>query len=755
MCILTPKFTTGPSLTPESHGAPIINMPEPFMSRKSAPNQLFFLISIICAVLVSPLSAAQEPSSSSSDSTITYPAEYFDQYEPFSVNDMLDRIPGINVARGGGGGGGGGDGGPGSSSGAGRRGLGLGGDQILINGRRTTGKENEGNSQLSRIPANQVQYIEIIRGTSGDLDVRGGNQVINIVLLEAENRSSIAYEINADHLHDGELKPGGQISLTGQRGKLDYLMSAETEPRWENRKGFESSVLADGTLNDNVSRLSITDSQPLIFTSNLGYQFGDNDIAHFNAQYEDRDAPSIENRTIFDFLSTPKTDSLEFDDTDSSSEFWEIGGDYEHTFSNGARWKTLLIVNDKEEDSERERFQIDGSLREKDLFLGNFNRYQERIARSSYSLPFKQSQNIEIGIERAQTILDSSLQLGLLSGSGIASEAFGGLPRVTNANATVEEIRYESFLVHNWQINDRMSLESTLIVETSEIQQSGDVSKKRDFDFVRPKIDYRFDITPALQFRATVEKDVSQLSFNDFTANINSGDDDQNAIAGNPELRQEQSWRYDLNLEYRFNNDNGVLNTNVFFHDLEDVIDKVDVSTATSILSANGNIGDGERYGLSLDASLRLGFIDLPEILVTSRLELENSSVTDPFLGIDRRLNRQGRGSYNFGIRHDLPSLNMSYGLTYRNTIKDNSKVYDIDKIESYNSDAFSILFLELQGWAGLTYRFEATNIHESERCRIRTRYIGGTIATGTLNEIEDSCSHTGEKYAIKVRGTF
>lgn len=686
------------------------------------------------------------------DSTITYPAEFFSQYEPFSVNDMLDRIPGINTARGGGGNS---SGGPGSSGGSSRRGLGMGGDQILINGRRITGKGNEGNSQLARIPANQVQYIEIIRGTSGDLDVRGGNQVINIVLLQAESRSSVAYELNTDHNHDGELKPGGKVSLTGQSGNFDYLLSAESEPRWSHRVGFETSILPDGTLNENVVRITTTDSQPLVLSANLGYQFGDNDTAHFNVQFDDSDAPSEDNRAIIDRLVSPATFEFEHDDTGQSSDFWEIGGDYEHIFANGGRWKTLFIVNEKEEDSLRERFEVDGGNLTKDLFLNNFNRYQERIARSSYAFSFGESQGLEFGIERAQTILDSSLQLGLNLSSGTPSAAFGGLTPITDANATVEEIRYESFLVHNWQFNARMSLESTLIVETSEITQAGDVSKKRDFDFVRPKVDYRFDITPALQLRATVEKDVAQLSFNDFTANINGGDDDQDAVAGNPDLRQSQSWRYDLNLEYRFNNDNGVISSNVFYHDLEDVIEKVDVSTPTSILSANGNIGDGERYGMSLNASLRLGFIDLPDILVTSRLQLEDSKVTDPFLGIERRLSRQGRGSYNFGFRHDIPARSINYGINYNNSIKDNSKVYDIDKIESYNSDAFVIMFLELQGWAGLTYRFEATNIHESERCRVRSRYTGGTIATGTLNEIENSCSHTGEKYAIKIRGTF
>ena len=720
------------------------------MRFSSASNHVLLFILLLNGALFSTSALAQEPTTS--DSTVTYPAEFFAQYEPFSVNDMLDRIPGISVARGNSGGG---DGGPGSSSGANRRGLGLGGDQILINGRRTTGKENEGNSQLSRIPANQVQYIEIIRGTSGNLDVRGGSQVINIVLLEAESSSSIAYEINADHLHDGELKPGGKVSLTGQRGALDYLFSAESEPRWERRKGFENSFLVDGTPNDNVSRVTTTDSQPLVFSANLGYEFGVNDIAHINAQYEDADAPFIGERTIFNFVNTPRKDIVQFDDNNNSSEFWEIGGDYEHTFANSARWKTLFIVNQKEDDNLRERFDIGATSRELDLFLTNFNRYQERIIRSSYSFAFAGSQNLEFGIERAQTILDSSLQLGLLSGLGIASQVFGGLPEVNDANATVEETRYESFIIHNLQINSRMSLESTLIVETSEISQSGDVNKKRDFDFIRPKVDYRFDITPSLQFRATVQKDVSQLSFNDFTANTNSADDDQNTIAGNPELRQEQSWRYDLNLEYRFNDDNGVISSNIYYHDLEDVIDRVDVSTETTIQSANGNIGDGERYGLSLNGSLRLNVIDQPGMLVTAGLNLESSSVADPFLGIDRRLNRQGRGDYSLGLRHDMPQRNVNYGFTYRNSILDGRKVFDIDRIESYNSDPFSILFIEYQGFEGMTLRFEASNPHESERCRVRLRYSGGTIATGALSEIEDSCSHAGEKYAIKIRGTF
>ena len=60
-----------------------------------------------------------QPADQNEDSTVTYPAEYFAQFQPYSVNDMLQRIPGINLARGGGSS----RGGPGSSQGGNRRGA--------------------------------------------------------------------------------------------------------------------------------------------------------------------------------------------------------------------------------------------------------------------------------------------------------------------------------------------------------------------------------------------------------------------------------------------------------------------------------------------------------------------------------------------------------------------------------------------------------------------------------------------------------
>lgn len=714
------------------------------------------LIGLYIVALSSMASAQDVPPTTEDDSTVTYPASYFAQFELYSVNDMLDRIPGINVARGGGGGGGGpGSGGPGSSGGSDRRGLGSGGDQVLINGRRLAGKENEGNNQLSRIPASDVDYIEIIRGTSGDLDVRGGGQVINIVLLQSQSSASVAFEINADRYFDGKYQPGGKVSVNGQREALTYFLSAEQEPRYEFRDSREISRLASGTLNDRIRREETRDSAPNTLVANFGYEFSDQDMTHFNLQWADNDADNFLDRTIVDYAFASPVVIPEEEDLETVEDSWEVGGDYEHVFDNGSRFKTLFIVNEKDTQFQRDRFNFANGARTKDLFLASYERTRERILRSTYNIGLGSGQNIEIGVERAQTIVDTSLQLGLLTGRA-GSAAFGGLTPISNANGEVEEMRYEYFAVHNWQLNPRMSLESTLLYETSEISQSGDVSQSRDFDFVRPKLDYRFDITPSLQLRTTIEKDVAQLSFTDFTASAqtNGGtDDDQNQLEGNPNLVQEKSWRYDTNLEYRLPNDAGVLTGNVFYHELEDVIERIDVSTPTTVLGANGNIGDGERYGMFVNSSLRLGFIGQPNMLLTARVDLEDSNITDPFTGEDRRLSRRGRGNVSFGLRQDIPARNMNWGFDVRKGIDGANVFYDIDKTESYEGDPFYFAWVETVGWQGLTYRFEVRD--GGTRCRLRTRYDNRSIGDGGLREIENSCFTTGSVLALKIRGTF
>ena len=701
----------------------------------------------LCLTTAISTTLAQTPET---DSTVTYGAEFFQGSGALTVNDMLDRVPGIemilqatNVS---------------SVSSDGNRGLGA-TSQILIDGKRMAGKANEARSQLARIPAGQVARIEIIRGSSSDLDVQNSNQIVNIVLLEALPSSSLSSEINVTQYSDGKVNPGGSLSLSGERGRLNYLFSGQAVSAYEHLESFETSILGDFSPNETIDADRYRDQTNYTFNTTLGYALTPNDSVTFNALYGEQDPPVKLLRTYVDQRARPVNTYYERETIPATSTNWEVGGDYEHRYASGSRLKGLFIVNERDNQSTRERYRAtsptDAGV--KNLFLDTSSVYQEKIVRGSYTFNMAEGQGVEMGVERALTTQDSGLRQGVRTAAPGVAE-YGGLTPVVlpNAFGTVEEIRYEPFAVHTWQINPRMTLESTLVAEFSEISQTGDVNNKRDFNFVKPKLDMRYDLSSTLQVRGTLERFVSQLTFADFSRTIDERDIDRDTVAGNPTLEPEESLRAELTLDYRLPSDAGTLNTRLFYYDWDNKIGKIDISPSVKNLqSTNGNIGPAVAYGLISNASLRLGFLGLPQALVTASLTMQSAKFEDdPFVPYSHRFPPYDRGSLRVMYRHDLPAWNMSYGVTYNGRAHDGRYIYENDSRFTWIIPTNLSAFVEMVGFAGLTYRLEGSNLADFEACAMRRRY-DGYMRDGILKEIENNCSTTGMQVAFKVRGTF
>ena len=476
---------------------------------------------------------------------VTYPAAYFQQWNPVTAADMIDRIPGIAIALE-----------DNSSNNQNDRGLGS-GESILINGRRLSGKDNDAQSQLSRIPFDQVSHIEIIRGTSVELvGVRNEGQIINVVTNQS-SEISMTVSAGMNFYQDGHTEPGGSWIINGSSNRLDYRLGLERRAEYRVVDSIEESVYGTGNFTPNDLRVlyDVTDQVDQVLTSNTAFAIDEQQTFVLNLQYEESDPPRNVDRTILDYDFQPPAVFRERERYDAERQSWEVGADYNRSFADASNLQLLAITNQQDYDSLRNRFRVLADSLQQDLALRNDTVSSEEIVRAVYNRPLTESQSVEFGLERAQTTLKTSLALSRLNASGnLVSVA------VPNANSEIQEVRYEGFTVHNWQINSRMRLESTLLYETSEIAQSGDVSRSRDFDFVRPKLDYRFNISPNLQFQFAIEKFVAQLSFADFAANTDPRDEERDTVAGNPELRQEQSWRYTSTLEYRFSESRGVIN---------------------------------------------------------------------------------------------------------------------------------------------------------------------------------------------------
>ena len=697
------------------------------------------------------------------DSTILYPFSYFTQFAPRTALDMLNRIPGMTMSgssRRGSSNSGRNSGGSFTNVSRGGRGLGAGnnGVQILINGKRTAGKNNDTQAQLRRIDADQVDYIEIIRGTSGELDVRGSTQIANIVLFNEVSNTTINYQASTDYYADHTSKPGGSISYAGQEGDLNMIVSASAVPGYRYTEMREKSILPGELPNDFIGQTQIIDNATYTLSTNLDYQFSAKSSARFNALLAEDDNPTEVDRLTVDLKGKGFKHSLEREDNPATNTNWEVGGDYEFRRNNGDRFKVLGIANKNDTTNTRQRWDVFEDLTEqKNLFLDTASTLEERIVRGSYTTDLLSGQSVEFGAERSQTVLDSKLALEVLSLSSSGQDAYGGLTPVSipNANTRVEEIRYEPFAIHNWRINPRMSLETSFVYEASEITLSGDVSNSRTFNFFKPKVDYRFDITPQLQLRVMIEKFVRQLSFMDFVAINDQTDEDSDTLPGNSNLRPDYWWNYNFLAEYRLPDDQGVVSANFYHHRHKDFLQRIDVSNGPDeIRSAAGNIGTGDMYVFEVKGSIRLKRLGMPNVLFTTTANVRDSWVKDSFIDITRRFNNYHRGEFNWSIRHDIPTLRMNYGIEMRNRIDGGTKRWDIEDIEEDHADPYFEGFIEIIAFDDLTFRLNARNLTDVEVCRDRIRYEGH-IVNNILEEIEYMCRGFGRTFSLQVTGTF
>lgn len=335
------------------------------------------LLAVYC-LTVGQLLVAQD--NVGDDSTVRYPASYFAQWNPRTAQDMLDRIPGLSVGGGFGpsGGGGGGFGGgppPGffgrGGGGGGGRGFGGGnrGSEILINGKRTAGKNNSTGGQLSRITADQVNFIEIIRGTSGELDVRGSGQVVNLVLYETFTDSSLQYQIQAQQSDNNNIAPNGTLSYSGQIGGLSYLFSGSHSENYSKRISKEDSILADFSPNDDIREERETDGSSTAFSTNLDYEINERSSARINALFSEGDSPSELVRRTIDLKVQPNTTAFQRELAPSENDNWEVGGDYEYLTDSGSRYKLLFISNSFTNSITRERFDLLGEQQEEKTYF--------------------------------------------------------------------------------------------------------------------------------------------------------------------------------------------------------------------------------------------------------------------------------------------------------------------------------------------------------------------------------------------------
>ena len=674
---------------------------------------------------------------SSDGAIVTYEAEFFDAYTVVNAADMLRWVPGGAALL------------PDNRRRRGRqekRGFGSGGDQVLINGKRISGKSNDISSAMQRIQASVVSKIEVIRGTTAGLDVRSEGTLINVVLTEEIAGGSGSWQLHSGFYGDSA-EYDGLVSYSNSAGKLNYLVSAELGPY--NRGGEEDrfeEFFTPGT-NTLFEQRDINKpelEQQIILNSSGSWSFDNGDELNLNARIADKEEEQTET-TVVTIVGDPVTETLLNQSLEDRLN-WEIGGDLENRIGASGTLKTRLIYTNKTSDESEFvslSSTIPGNVPSESLVLSD-ELETEAIIRTSYSWPLTGTQNLELGIEGARNILEKEVQLFEVLADGTLTPIV-----LFNSDSDVEENRYEFFSTHFWQIREDVALESALNFEYSKIEQAGiDVNSARSFTYIKPRFDLRWDINDSTQFRSSLERTVSQLNFGDFVASFDSEDDQVDA--GNPDLEPEKAWEWKFTLERRLADDAGVLEAQVYYNDIEDHIDKV---AATDIISAPGNIGDAEHYGLTLKGSWRLAPIGLEGAVIDLTYNWQDSETTDPFTGVTRPMRFKPHNRYSVRFRHDVAA----WKINYRVDIDwwGEREQHDIryrDRSDSLSPNVNTSIQYRLTD--KLLLWFDSRFVIDSHQRRVRERY-DGNIGNDVLLRTEVRDQYRRSEFIVGLRGQF
>lgn len=555
-----------------------------------------------------------------------YSPEFYSAFSPRTALDMLERTPGFSV-----------------DTGSSVRGFAGAGGNVLVNGARLAAKADGVEDALRRIPAGQIERIEIIRSGPELLEAPGKSIVANIVMA-ADARASGSWSVLIERAPDGRVFPNAEFSYALPLG--DWRASASLATEWEHHPLKERSVVTgpDGQVRQTGAGKKPGSNHLVNLSGALSGPLAGGDLA-LNARLNWQDEAS--RRIHAAAGSQPPAWSRGLDVDEEEIELG-LGGDWTRSLGDG--WQAKVVGLASIGRFAGDEYSISRSVGGAPSTSVSVQRQTplEAVARVSVARQEGWRIKPEFGAEIAYNRLDSTL--------GYTVD--GAAVDLPSANVRVREYRGELFAKGAMDLTGTLSVEAGLALEVSRISVAGDADESMDFQFWKPSAALIWQATPNAQVRLAALRKVGQLDFNDFAASVEGLDDRE--TAGNPRLRPDQATRVALSWDQRFGG-GGAFALEVFHEWRTDVLEYVPLVTGGEGI---GNVDSARVWGVTANAT-----VPLAPLLKGASLKLEggltHSTLKDPLTGRRREINGAFPGHGTVEFRHDLPRWRSAWGVIY------------------------------------------------------------------------------------------
>lgn len=652
--------------------------------------------------------AAQDAPASVPTGTRNFQPEFFAGYGPTNALDMVQRVPGFSI-----------------EGSEGRRGFGENAGNVLIDGDRPSTKSDDIFAVLSRIPASQVERIELTEQAGADGEARGKGQVVNVI-RKRSGAISGTYEVQNWISNRTGVVPWGNASASLTRGNTTYELNANYFS--EKQRGYGPEDFRDGAGRLIERRSYVTKSRfsELDIGGAIKTRIGDAKI-NVNAKFGTDDGIDRRRGIITSPSGAEIGREILFTDEPKSDYNIEVGGDIE--FSLAPRLTTKLIaLYQNEWDNQTSLIETvrPGSATTR-FTSDNRNRPSEAVFRVQNDWSGISSHAIQFGAELAYNRLDARFL-----GESIIG---GGTPDVSTSDVLVRETRLEPFISDVWTVSPKWKIESGAILEFSTIELSGDAVAKRSFQFVKPRIaaTWSANKTTTLEFRA--EHQVAQLDFGEFATSVDLGV--SQVDAGNKDLLPEKTTTFSALIRRKFFDRGSIqfLGSYVLVRDTQDLIP---IAAGGGVFfDGTGNVGDSKRWNAELEITLPFDWMTKP--LGVTGMELKyvghyhGSRVTDPVTGEKRIRSFNPEWHQSFEFRHDVGKSGLAWG--FEAQVQAPQKAYFVNQFRSQQNLENISAFIEYKKFKLGTVRLKAFNITGSPFERTRFIY-SGTRDSGTVTQI-------------------
>jgi outer membrane receptor for ferrienterochelin and colicins len=712
-----------------------------------------FLLKINAVIFSTLLSTASLQSYANDNPAMArYQSDYFNQYSPQNLKDILKIIPGTSaILRD-----------IDDSNGESERGFGAGGVKILINSKRISGKSDGISEQLSRIQASSVRYVELIRGTVAGLDVQSDGLIINVILDDAKHSSSTLWDIGLEYISGVDPLPIGSVNHSVNKHKLKYSFAFEHQAEPDHFITSEVTTDTDKRLLETNQRNNKKTWYSNNFSASLAYDLSPKSTIRLNSAYKLFASKSEDpiRRQYFNNLQDNtllnSTESITEDNRyNEDSQEWELGGDFNYNFEQLGNFKMIFIAShaDSTDLANQRDSQNDGDYIPI-YALGDYAITEEQAVRSSLDKTITEDHSIEAGFELAFNKLD-----GKVNFTSFADITMNDKDLITEASQ-IKENRYQAFFNHNFIMSSTLNLQTSLVWEWSEVDLLTHYSKhladetstashlalKRDFNYVKPRINLRYDHSDNDQFRFNIEKTVSQLDLTDFLPEFN--DEENRLEPSNPSLRPEQVWAMTLTYQHNFTNDQGNISLSAFYENITDHLTQIPLENS----SALGNVEHAKSYGIKIESNLRLTALGLENTLINSDYVFTESNFTDPFSQLNRQINDSPVHKWSLELQHNAIELGLAYGFSVFSSSVYYYNLYD--NTNSYKPEVDAEAFVEYIINPKLKIRLEASELFYGKEKRQRTRYDHG-IASNDIAQYAVRQSQYPRLFSLTLRGQF